>query len=65
MPGTIFPYSEFCPEKCQIIPMIQREKTGRRGKVDVGYVAILNQPAMNFCLAKKKSNTDFWIRAPQ
>jgi pyruvate dehydrogenase (quinone) len=38
MLGTDFPYSEFLPEKCQIIQIDTKpEKLGRRAKVDYGY----------------------------
>lgn len=38
MLGTDFPYSEFLPEKCQIVQIDNKpEKIGRRAKVNFGY----------------------------
>ncbi len=61
MLGTDFPYSEFLPEKCEIIQIDTKpEKLGRRAKVDYGYCGDIKSTILELLpLVEAKSNTDF------
>ena len=61
MLGTDFPYSEFLPEKCQIIQIDTKpEKLGRRAKVDYGYCGDIKSTIEELLpLLEAKPSTDF------
>ncbi|WP_149276298.1 thiamine pyrophosphate-dependent enzyme [Pareuzebyella sediminis] len=61
MLGTDFPYSEFLPEKCNIIQIDTKpEKLGRRAKVDYGYCGDIKSTLQELLpLIEEKNDTEF------
>ena len=61
MLGTDFPYSEFLPEKCNIIQVDTKpEKIGRRAKIDYGYCGDIKSTIHELLpMLEKKTTTDF------
>ena len=61
MLGTDFPYSEFLPEKCNIIQIDTKpEKLGRRAKVDYGYCGDIKSTLQELLpLLEEKTATEF------